>query len=253
MILGKKKTSKSIFTETLKLGEQILGLSFTDYDDAYSFSEEQYSGTSKHFIEHFTHHSDEPKGSYEKDVIRYNYIKAIEHRISSDIYANTSRGNVCDVLRSPFDIHLPAYPTNLPKHLEEIVNSFQKDAERLAREIVLKVLPKVDNSLSHQILNAVQFLGQAFGYHVGRDNMIYNGYKCSEMLTRAEINRIAGSNLCRWLEQNEYEINGVSFSREPCLSIMATQEDSRILIVFSAEIAPTDPGFIKEDLDEAFS
>ena len=103
------------------------------------------------------------------------------------------------------------------------------------------------------MLNAVQFLGQAFGYHVGQEHMTYKGYKCCEMLTRDEISSVAGNNLCRWLEQNNYEIIGVCFTREPCLSILATHSGSRIFVVFSAEIAPEDPGFIKEDLDEAFA
>ena len=248
-----RHNDKSIFIETLKLGEKTTGLFFTDYEDAFLFSEKYYSDTSKQFIEHFIHHSDEPKGSYEKDVIRYNYIKAVEHRISSDLYSNTSRGNVCDVLRSPFDIHLALYPTNLPKHLERIINGFQNDAERIANEIVARILPMVDDNITYQILNAVQFLGQAYGYHVGQDNMTYKAYKCCEMLTRDEISNAAGSNLCRWLEQNNHEINGVCFTREPCLSIMTTYEGNRRFIVFSAEIAPEDPGFIKEDLDEAFS
>lgn len=42
--------NRAIFIETLRIGEKTLGLSFTDYNDALSFSEEHYSETSKHFI-----------------------------------------------------------------------------------------------------------------------------------------------------------------------------------------------------------
>lgn len=186
-------------------------------------------------------------------MIRYNYIKSIEHRVSSDIYSMTSRGNVCDVLRSPFDVHLMNYPTNLPKHLETIINGFQKDAERLATGIVTTILSKQRNGISYPILNAVQFLGQAFGYHIGQENQKYKGYLCSDMLTRDEISIAAGTNLCNWLEHNGYEINGTCFTREPCLCVLASKNNEKILVIFSAEIAPTAPGFLKEDLDELYN
>lgn len=248
----KKEDGKQLFIKTLKLGESMLSLSFYDYEDAYSYSEENFSETSRHFIEHFTEHSDEPKGTYEKDVVRYNYIKAIEHRISSDIYSKTSRGNMCDVLRSPFDIHLAKYPMNLPKHLENIINGFQDEAERFSSRVISDILPCNDRNLCYEMLNAVQFLGQAFGYHIGQENQQYKGYNCCDLLTRDEINIVAGTNLCKWLAQNGYDIEAASYTREPCLSVSATKDEQNVLIVFSAEIAPIVPGFIEEDLDEIY-
>ncbi len=115
--------SFSAFCQTIQTGEETLGLSYCDYRDAYDFSLEHYSENSKHFIDYFENHSNLVKGKYEYDLIRYFFIKAIENRISSDLYANTARGNVCDVFCSPFDIALDSYPTNLPKHLESIVKA----------------------------------------------------------------------------------------------------------------------------------
>lgn len=107
----------NVFVETIHLGEKLFGLSYSDYHDAYSYSEKYFSPISEHFIDHFDNHSDRQKGTYEYNLTRYIFIKAIEHRIASDLFSSTSRGNACDVFRSPFDIDLDSFPTNLPKHL----------------------------------------------------------------------------------------------------------------------------------------
>ena len=46
------------FKIILMTGEKELNLHYKDYQDAYSYSLQYHSMISKHFVEHFTNHSD---------------------------------------------------------------------------------------------------------------------------------------------------------------------------------------------------
>ena len=245
--------SFDVFCRTIRIGERLFGLSYSDYSDAYNFSEQYFSSTSEHFIDFFENHSDRAKGEYEFDLIRYIFIKAIEHRIASDLYAKTSRGNVCDVFRSPFDISLDNYPTNLPKHLEVIVNSRQRDAFDLASAIIQEVESNRAYAFGKDVLNAVQFVGQTIGYRIGKENISYNGYPCSEMLTRNELDDIAGRNLCQWLSNNGFKIESTNFTRDTVQNVIATKDGQQVFVLLSAEIAPETPSFRPTDLDSLYN
>ena len=242
----------NVFFQTIQIGEKLLHVSYSDYRDAFDFSSKYYSEYSDHFIDHFAHHSDLKKGEFELNLIRYFFIKAIECRIASDLYANTSRGNVCDIFWSPFDIALEKYPTNLPKHLEEIVNSKQVDALQLAKAVVHEIEITKSFSFCKEVLNAVQFIGQTIGYHIGMHNRSYKGYSCSDMLTRNELNEIAGVNLCNWLERQGFDVEKTNFTRDTIQNIVASKNDRLVYVLISAEIAPDNPGFIRQDLDSLY-
>ena len=247
------KESFDIFCQTIRIGENLLDLSYSDYRDAYDFSLQHYSTYSDHFVDHFENHSDCKKGEYEFDLFRYFFIKAIENRIASDLYAETSRGNVCDVFWSPFDIFLDQYPTNLPRHLEKIVNAEQQVAATLAKAIKRELDTDQSYCFGVDILNAILFLGQTIGYHIEKENTHYKGYPCSKMLTRNELNEIAGFNLCSWLESNDFVIEGINFTRDTYQNIIATKGQETYYVLLSAEIAPVTPGFIHLDLDNLYN
>ena len=242
-------SSFEVFSRTIQIGEKLLGLSYSDYRDAYDFSAQHFSVHSEHFLDYYENHSELVLDEYEFNLIRYFFIKAIEHRIASDLYANTSRGNVCDVFWSPFDIGLSNYPTSLPKHLEAIVNDNQKDAAHLANYIIYESGCDKAFSFGKEVLNAIQFLGQTVGYRIGRENKSYNGYPCSEMLTRNELDNMAGENLCNWMERNGFEIESANFTRDTHQNIIATKDGQLIHVLLSAEIAPEIPSFRHDDLD----
>lgn len=241
------------FVKVLSMGEKVLHISYSDYNDAFEFSAKYFFETSKHFIEHFKQHSTLSKGSYESDLIRYIFIKSIEQRISSDIFANTTRGNVCDIFYSPFDIFLPSYPTNMPLFLEKAINERQKVASALAARVLEVLSNESIDVLPVEALNAVQFLGQTVGYQVGQENRIYKSYRTNEMLTRNEINELAGHNLCTWLSRNEFEISEANFSRDTFYNIIARQGKQDCFILMSAEVAPEEAGFIPQDLNNLYS
>lgn len=106
--------------------------------------------------------------------------------------------------------------------------------------------------INYQVLNAVCFLGHAFGYHIGQENKQYLGYNCSEMLTRNELNTVASRVLCAWLEKRGYVIEDIHIKREPCLCIIANNQGNKMYITFASEIDPNSPGFIKADLDALY-
>lgn len=245
--------SFAVFCRTLQIGEQLLGLSYSDYQDAYDFSIKHFSVHSDHFVDHFENHSDLNEGEYEYDLVRYFFIKAIEHRIASDLYANTSRGNMCDVFWSPFDIDMDSYPTNLPKHLERIVNANQTDAARLAKAVMKELKSNNSYRFGPDVLNAILFIGQTIGYHIGKANTHYKGYACSEMLTRNELNGYAVLNLCNWLKGNGFEIEASNTTRDTVQNIIATKDSHRVYVLLSAEVAPEDPGFLPLDLDNLYN
>jgi len=241
-----------IFKTVLKIGEAMLRLTYSDYGDAYSFSSNHYSRLSHHLVDYFENHSNATAGEYEQDLIRYFYIKFIENRIASDLYTNTSRGNVCDVFFSPFDVTLKSYPTNLPSHLEDLVNDHQEEGDRLASSIINELSKPLSNSTLETVLNAVGFLGQTIGYHLGKENHQYLGLNCSEMLTRNELNEVAGVNLCKWLENNGFSIEETNYTRDTVQNIIANIENQKVFILMTAEIAPKNPGFLQMDCDALY-
>lgn len=243
--------SFDIFVNTIKLGEKLLHLHFSDYQEAFEFSGEHYSEMSQHFVEHFTNHSNLTKGEFEENLFRYLFIKSIENRIASDLYSNTSRGNVCDTFYSPFDIFIQKYPTNLPHFLEGIVNYEQKNGTILAHEIYEQ--NKNDNLLCVEILNAIHFIGQAIGYRISQENKTFKGYICPDFLTRNEINQIAISNFCSQLTDSGYQIFDTNYTRDSYQSIVAQKDNEKFNILVSAEISPVEPGFIKLDFDNLYS
>lgn len=240
------------FIKTLKIGADLLSISYSDYQDAYEYSERYHSAVSEHMIDFFINHSDAEPGEYEYDLCRYIFIKAMEQRISSDLFSSTERGNMCDIFHSPFDIGLNSYPTNLPKHIEDAVNDYQREGHALSQLVMNELSADPEYVFGSEILNALQFLGQTVGYHVGQENRTYKSYDSSRMLTRNELNEIAGHNLCNWLVQNAFKIEEANFSRDTYQNIVAFNEDGRIFILVSAEIAPIDPGFIPQDLDNLY-
>lgn len=241
------------FTRTIQIGEQLFNLSYSDYHDAYWFSSQNFSEQSNHFIDHFNRHSDLSRGEYEFDLIRYFFIKAIEHRIASDLYANTSRGNVCDVFWSPFDISMEQYPTSLPKHLEDIVNSKQKEAYDLANAVIQELESDKSYFFGREVLNALQFIGQTVGYQLAKNNLYYKGYLCSEMFTRNELTKTAGINLCKWLEGNGFMIKSTNFTRDTYQNIVAFKDGKKVFVLLSTEVAPERPGFTQHDLDSLYN
>lgn len=240
-------TPYEVFELTLKVGEKTLGVTYSNYQDAFSFAMKCFNGMSHHLIDYFTNHSNLEKGSYELDLLRYYYVKTIEHRISSDYYADTTRGNVCDLFLSPFDISLSDYPTNLPKHLEMIVNSHQEEARNLAQSVLDSVISQ-GKTIDENVLNAVAFLGHTVGYHIGKESRLYQSYDCSEMLTRNELSQISGVNMCKWLQNSGYVILQTNYSRETPYSIVAEKDGKQYMILIAEEIAPVRPGFRGEDL-----
>lgn len=245
--------SYDTFKRTIQIGERLFNLSYSDYHDAYWFSSQYYSEQSNHFIDHFIHHSDLSRGEYEFDLIRYFYIKSIEHRIASNLYANTSRGNVCDVFLSPFDISMEQYPTSLPKHLEDIVNSKQNEAYDLANAVIQELESEKSYFFGREVLNALQFIGQTVGNQLATNNLYYKGYPCSEMLTRNELNITAGINLCKWLENNGFMIKSANFTRDTYQNIVAVKDGKTVFVLLSTEVAPERPGFTQHDLDSLYN
>ncbi len=73
------------------------------------------------------------------------------------------------------------------------------------------------------------------------------------MLTKNELNEIAGTNLCKWLIGNGFEIEGANFTRDTIQNIIATKDGDKVFVLLSAEIAPVDPGFIPIDLDNLYN
>ena len=141
----------------------------------------------------------------------------------------------------------------MPKHLEVIVNTKQREAFDLASAIIQELESNRSYFFGKEVLNAVQFIGQTVGYHIGKENLSYKGYPCSEMLTRNELNEIAGMNLCNWLEGNGFKIEGASFTRDTYQNIVATKDGRRVFVLLSAEVAPENPGFIHQDLDNLYN
>ena len=244
--------SFDVFCRTIQIGERLFCLPYSDYHDAYVFSAQYHSEMSDRFLNCFDSQLTFKKVEHELELIRYFLIKAIEQRIVSDLYANTLRSNACDVLWSPVDLSLERYPTNLPKHLENIVNSKQKDAFDLASAIIQELKSDRTFFFGREVLNAVQFIGHMVGYNIGQKNSFYKGYSCSDMLTRNELNEIAGINLCKWLKSNGFKVENANFSRDTYQNIIATKESQKVFILLSAEVIPEDPSFTRQDLDDLY-
>ena len=244
---------RNIFSKTLTIGMKVLNINNFDFDKAYTFSEKHYLEVSQHFIRYFNDFYKNMKGIYEGDLTRYMYIKAIEQCVASEFYTHTSRGNVCDIIHQPNDIALPVYPANLPKNLELIVNMNQTDAKALAQAIMDEIAADPKYVFCDAVLAAVQYLGMMKGDKITDTNATYKGYPTTELLTRHELNKIAGLHVCKWLEKNEIKVIQVNFTRETFQNIIAQRNNQVLFICLSTDVAPVDPTFVKDDLDRLFS
>ncbi len=243
--------SYEIFEKALLICEEVLGPMSLDHKEAYDFSKQYYSMLPEHLANTILNETEKyKKGKYERDLLRFVFVKSIENRIASDLYSDTNRGNVCDVYFSPEDMDLEKYPTNLPLHLEEIVNRQQQTADY----IFTKILDNFTNFEQgiNDILLAVFCYAQEYGYNLGQENLTYNSYNCSDMLTRNEIMSISCNNVCSWLEGNNFEISEMNYTRDTYQNIVAILNDKKYYILLSCEIAPTTPGFRSKDLENLY-
>lgn len=243
--------SYEIFEKALLICEEVLGPMSLEHKEAYDFSKQYYSMLPEHLANTILNETEKyKKGKYERDLLRFVFVKSIENRIASDLYSDTNRGNVCDVYFSPEDMDLEKFPTNLPLHLEEIVNRQQQTADY----IFTKILENFTNfeQEMNDILLAVFCYGQEYGYNLGQENLKYNSYDCSDMFTRNEITSIGCQNVSAWLEQHKFEITELNHTRDTYQNIIATLDTKKYYILLSCEIVPTTPGFRKKDLENLY-
>ena len=73
------------------------------------------------------------------------------------------------------------------------------------------------------------------------------------MLTRNELNKTAGINLCKWLEDNGFVVKSANFTRDTYQNIVAFKDGKKIYLLLSTEVAPETPGFAQHDLDSLYN
>lgn len=244
-----EKPEFKLFVRALRAGELIFDMEVEDYEGAYEIANETFTERSVEFIEAISKSSNEMTGFYEKDLMRYLFIKAIEQVVSDEIYKNTSRGNKSAVTYSPTSIHLKSYATNLPKHLEEVIDSYQGNAKDLAKVIFNEIITMDGELISWPILNAIQLWGQEFGQLIADRNRKYMSYDTSELLTKNEIKEIAGKYFCEWLKPKGFYVKKTDYSRGCYKNIIADKMGKVAYIFMEVEIEPDVPGFIPRDLD----
>ncbi len=239
------------FDQALSICEAVLGSMSLDHREAYDFSKQYYSILPEHLTNTVLKETETyKKGKYERDLLRFVFIKSIENRIASDLYSDTKRGNVCDVFFSPEDMDLDNYPTNLPLHLEQLVNRQQQTADFMFSKI-LESFNNIQEGLK-DILLAIFCYAQEYGYNLGKENSTYKTYNCSEMLTRNEINQIACNDACSWLKNHNFEITEVNHTRDTYQNIVALLNSKKYYILLAAEIYPTTPGYRPKDFDNLY-
>ena len=244
--------SYEVFNKALSICEEVLGAMSLEHKEAYDFSQEYYSTIPSHLETYILNDKEAYKaGTYEKNLLRFVFIKSIENRIASDLYSDTERGNVCDVFFSPVDMDLDNYPTNLPLHLEQLVNRQQQTADFMFSKI-LESFNNLQDDMK-DVLLAVFCYAQEYGYHLGQENSKYKSYNCSDMLTRNELTQVACNNVCSWLENHNFKISEVNHTRDTYQNIVALLDSKKYYILLSAEIAPTTPGFRPKDFENLFS
>ena len=192
-----------------------------------------------------------PKGTYEKNLLRFMFVKAIEERIADDFYRETARGKVKNIFYSPLDVDLDVYPMNLPLHLETLVNEQRKVAD----EVVLGIIEALGNAVDsdmEDILVGVFCYAQFYGIKLGKENRIYKSYDCSNMLTRNELLEAAGSYGCKWLENGGFCITETSFNKETYQNIVANRNGKMYYVLLSTEVEPVKPVFTPRELDSYY-
>jgi len=247
-VLSEKPEFK-LFVRAMRAVELIFDMDVDDYEEAYEMADEFFTKRSKEFIEEINKMQSETFGFYEKDLMRYFFIKSIEQVVSDELFQNTSRGNKSEVSYSPSAIHLKSYPTNLPKHLEEVVDSYQGNAKDFAKVIYTEIITMDGDPISYTILNAVQLWGFEFGQTIASRNLKYMTYPTSDLLTPKEIKEIAGKYFCEWLKPKGFYVKETDYSSGCYKNVIADRMGKVAYIFMEVCVEPDVPGFIPGDLD----
>jgi hypothetical protein len=187
-------------------------------------------------------------------IIRYFYFKSMENQISYKLFNGTG---LWDVFYSPEEIEQPVYRTNLPCHLEEMINFQVNEINDFACDL-LQYKNRVCNTAGDiklfwkTVLLYIQIIGDIRAERMGLAAKKIGSYSNESMLTIREVREIAGSTLVSQLEASGYEISSFDFGFDPYYNIIAIIHDSTLFILTSAQISPTDPYFRPYELDKLY-
>ncbi len=174
-------------------------------------------------------------------AIAYFFTKAVEYSIGYDLY---ERQGVFSLPLSPDDIGQKRFRTNLPNHLDDLVNEELVTGTMLAKAYLDTVGEQ--NPASPQAENAylTSFLiADTYAQNRKFTNVTIGSYPNTQLLTPNEYRKIAGE---MFLPQLEKQINGCDileqdFSLDPYFNVIARYQQGLHFILFAVDVAPRDP------------
>lgn len=197
----------------------------------------------------YTYFAERDLTGHAQDVFRYVFVKAVEYQISLDVYKDTDRINFAeDFTLTLTEVGENRYPTNLPNHLDGVVDSCQRAGYVFAKEIFEKYKDKLTKDVFITIVNSCFWIGAvlASALHLA-ENKVGN-YNNADLLTGKEVKTIAVNVLREALEEKGCKILDISYDNKYYMNIMFEHEGELILMLVAARVAPAEPDFLHSEL-----
>lgn len=184
---------------------------------------------------------------------RYLFVKAVESRISREIYSGTKREKAKEIFYFPEAIEDTLYRTNLPQHLEKRVNSYIDIADTAAREY--RSLLKGDFSKGNAVkaITDLQMLGEAL---CCRDKAWENRigfYSNKDLLSVSEIQDIAVNTFCSWLHGPNAKVAEFDSAMDTFANVSARLGDTHHLVLVRSSVAPAQSTFMEYELEGLYA
>lgn len=188
------------------------------------------------------------------EIATYLFFKALEYHVSYEVYG---RLGLHDTYYSFEEIGNPPFRTNLPHHLDRLIQYHSNEASGLVDDLLNYKNQYCASDLDERAFwfaawNYTQSIGDIFGNILGLATRTIGSYANADILTMREIREISGNTFINQLADHGYEINTCDFGFDPYYNIVAKNGASTFFILVSAEVSPTEPSFKPFELDKLF-
>lgn len=179
-------------------------------------------------------------------TIAYFFVKAIEHSISYDLYDNLG---VFSVPLSPDDIGQGRFRSNLPNHLDDLVNEELKTGSKLAEAYLARTADTDPASeQSDRAYQTALLIADTYAQKQKFSKVTVRDYPNALLLTPNEYRKLAAE---MFLPLMEKQIEGCDilekdFSLDPYFNVIARYQQGLHFILFAIEVSPREPKVLSQ-------
>lgn len=164
-------------------------------DTLKSIHSVQFGKNIQAITSHFSDGAENAPTGIEPEIATYLFFKAMEHQFSHTIYGGS---DLHDTFYSVEEIGQPPFRTNLPRHLDRLIQHHSNEASGLVNEILnykrrTRVSDLDERAFWFSAWNYIQNIGEIFSNRLGLATRTIGSYVNADILTMREIRDISGN------------------------------------------------------------